>query len=81
MNKSTLTGRLPAILSNEISDAINKALRSGMEADEAVCVVASVAADYARLSYGDDYLCGLATVVTSRAGMPAPQDVSGEVTP
>lgn len=70
---SIITGRLPAELSNAVSDAIAAALKRGMEIDEAACVVATVAADYARLEYGEDYLAGLALVVMKRKGMPMPE--------
>ena len=72
MDNATLTGKLPAKLANEISDAISRALESGMQTDEAASVVVSVAADYARGEYGDGYLNGLASVVTSRAGRTIP---------
>ncbi len=67
---SLLTGELPARLANEVSDAIHRALQSGMEADEAACVAAAVAADYARRAYGDEYLPALASVVARRAEKP-----------
>jgi len=72
---SLLSGRLPAALSNAVSDAIHAALESGMEIDEAACVVVSVASDYARLQYGNDYLGALANVVLHRASMPMPDIV------
>lgn len=67
-----LTGALPRDLANAVSDAIHAALAKGMEIDEAVGVVAGVAADYGRHQYGDGYLSKLALVVTARAGMPLP---------
>lgn len=72
-----LSGASPAELANTVSDAINAALRRGMETDEACCVVASIAADYARLEYGDRYLASLAHVVLERAKEPQPMDVGG----
>lgn len=71
-NKSSLTGPLPAALANDVSDAIHRALKMGMAVDEACCVVVAVAADYARDSYGDAYLLGLASVVAGQAGRPNP---------
>lgn len=73
---SSLTGKLPAILANAVSDAIHAALESGMEVDEAVCVVAGVAADYGRASYGNDYLDQIAAVVKMQGEQPLPTDVS-----
>jgi hypothetical protein len=75
MSETTLTGRLPAELANAVSDAISSALKRGMEIDEAACVVAAVAADYARREYGDVYLEALAEIVKMRAGTPMPEMV------
>jgi hypothetical protein len=71
---SIVTGKLPAKLGNEISDAIRRALEAGMQTDEAVCVVVSVAADYARAEYGNGYLRDLAGVVTGRSAQPLPSN-------
>ena len=60
-------------LGNAVSDAINAALKRGMEIDEACCVVVSVAADYARLEYGNDYLPDLAEVVSERKNHALPE--------
>lgn len=67
---STITGRLPTSLANDVSDAIAKALRKGMEIDEAACVVLSVACDYARNEYGDEYLESLAKLIAAQAARP-----------
>jgi hypothetical protein len=56
----------------EISDAIHRATKRGMRVDEAACVVVSVAADYARGAYGDEYLESLCTVIRERAQHPLP---------
>ena len=72
----TASGFVYTLLGNQVSDAINAALRMGLEIDEAVCVVAQVAADYARLTYGNAYLPKLADVVIKRAEMPAPTNRS-----
>jgi hypothetical protein len=64
-----------AALGNEISDAIFRAISAGMGIDDAVCIVAAVAADYARGEYGDEYLKSLAQVVTKQAGQPMPGEV------
>lgn len=72
---STISGKLPTALANEISDAINRALRRGMEADEACCIAAAVIADYARDAYGDGYLPNLATIMRLRAGQSLPRKV------
>ena len=75
MSHAMMKGALPNNLANEVSDAIYKALKSGMETDEAVCVVIAVAADYARGAYGDGYLPELAKVITSRpAHAPAAKE-------
>lgn len=71
----TITGRLPRDLANAVSDAIHAALEKGMATDEAVCVVAAVAADYGRMEYGDGYLFGIAKVVLAKAGKPHPLDI------
>ena len=68
-------GRLFAELANAVSDAINAALKLGMEADEAACCVVTVAADYARHAYGDTYLNDLALVVKKRAGRALPENI------
>lgn len=72
MKVVTITGQPPADLANAVSDAIHDAMENGMAIDEAACVVAGVAADYARREYGDQYLNDLARVVTMHAGLPLP---------
>lgn len=57
---------------NKISSAIDDAVDSGMALDEIVSVVATVAADYGRCTYGNRYLKGLAHLVRARAGAPMP---------
>jgi hypothetical protein len=66
----TISGVRAAQLGNAISDAIHHAVVHGLAMDEAVCIVATVAADYARGEYGPDYLPGLATIVIARAKEP-----------
>lgn len=61
------------VLATSISEAIHTALKRGMEMDEAASCVVAVAADYARGEYGDDYLSGLAEVVTRRRERPMPE--------
>lgn len=73
---SRLTGALPALFANAVSDAIRAALERGMETDEACCIAAGVAADYARGAYGSDYLHDLAAVVIARAGEPEPLNIA-----
>ena len=75
MPETTLTGRLPMELANAVSGAISNALKMGMEIDEAACVVAAVAADYARREYGDVYLEELAEIVKTRASVPMPEKI------
>ncbi len=67
-----MTGQLPNDLANAVSDAIHAALAKGMAIDEAVCVVAGVAADYGRGQYGDEYLKAIADIVMLRMGQPMP---------
>jgi hypothetical protein len=69
-------GRSFADLANAVSDAVNAALKRGMAADEAACVVVQVAADYARGAYGNAYLLELAQVVIDRGSFPAPGEAS-----
>lgn len=76
MGKMTVTGRLPNDLANSVSDAIHAAQQAGMECDEAVCVAIGVAADYARIEYGDGYLLALCDVLMSRSGQPHPQNIA-----
>lgn len=58
-------------LANAISDAIIKAtMENRLGLDVAVCVVASVAADYARGDIGDHYLEDLAEVVRANHAHP-----------
>ena len=63
-------------LGNEVSDAINRAMRRGLECDQACSVVAQVAADYFRGTYGNNDLPGLASIITLSAGRPMPSDIS-----
>jgi hypothetical protein len=73
--RATVTGELPARVANATSDVIHLALRHGMETDEITCIVVTVAADYARLAYGDAYLTELAKLIEERADAPAPNDI------
>lgn len=75
MTKATLSGPLPTWLANAASDLLHDAMAKGMEADEAVCLVVTVAADYARHCYGPAYLTELATIITDRASAPLPEIV------
>ena len=60
-------------LANAVSDTIVKATHEmGLSLDIAVCVVAAVAADYARADIGEHYLEALAEVVLDRADRPPP---------
>lgn len=80
-NTVMITGRLPTDLSNEVSDAIHKALTRGMEPDEAVCVAMKVALDYGRHSYGDQYGHRLREMIATFMSQPAPPpSVRREVT-
>ncbi len=73
-----VSGRSPAQLANDVSDAIAAALKRGMETDEAVCVAVAVLADYARIEYGNGYLSKLARVVKAQADRPMPRGDGGE---
>ncbi len=66
--QAILTGSLPADLGNETQMLLERFVARGMAHDEAACVVASAAADFARMQYGDRYLNGLCAVVASRGG-------------
>ena len=70
----TISGPVVNDLGNRVSDAINRALRQGMRVDDAVCVASTVAADYARATYGNDYLEKLALVVKNAANLPLPEN-------
>mgnify|MGYP005828114093 CR=1 FL=1 len=65
-------GRNFATLGNAVAEAIQAALNSGMEVNEATCVVAQVAADYARRHYGNAFLPGLCHVSINRGNDPLP---------
>jgi hypothetical protein len=77
MTVETISGEAPTALGNAISDAIHQAVTGGMALDEAVSVVVAVAADYARMEYGPQYLPGLAGIVLSSATKPSPQASDG----
>lgn len=70
MAETTIAGILPRDLSNAVSDAIHDALERGMGPDEAVCVALSVAVDYGRAYYGDEYAKKLAALVLKIATAP-----------
>jgi len=74
----SITGPLPRELANAVSSAIHFALQRGMAIDEACCVVAGIAADYARVEYGDEYLDNLAAVIKAHAGRPLPRGAKGK---
>jgi hypothetical protein len=67
-NHATMSGPLPAMLGNAVSDAINAALRSGMEVDEACSVALGVVRDYWLTSYDmdDKALEGLSAILRHR---------------
>lgn len=71
-----VTGAAPNDLANAIAAAIDAAVDGGLDLDVAACVVAGVAADYARAEYGERYLEALADVIRLRAGMPLPGRVN-----
>ncbi|MBO9710510.1 MAG: hypothetical protein J7521_20105 [Caulobacter sp.] len=67
--------RFPMVC-NETAELIEVAVeRLGLDVGVAVCLVAQVAADYARSEYGNAYLVKLAGVVTARGSMPLPEAV------
>lgn len=64
--------RFPMV-ANEVAKLIEASVEQlGLEVDVTVCLVAQVAADYARSEYGNGYLPKLANVVTARGSMPLP---------
>lgn len=63
-------------LANEVSAAIEAAIVDGIPMDEAVSIVASVAADHARITYGPGYLLQLAEMVRRRNEQPLPKMVT-----
>lgn len=67
-----ISGAVPAALGNAVSDAIIAALHQGLTPDQAACITVTVAADYARETYGNDYLLALANVVILRGNEPLP---------
>lgn len=69
---TTISGKLPTATLNALSDVIANAVKSGQELDEILSLVVTVAADYARGTYGDDYLPGLAGLLLKRAGQELP---------
>jgi len=62
-----LSGPLPTKLGNTVSDAIYAAIQSGMECDEAVCVVLKVAIDYGVQGYGQQYIERLREAIPAMA--------------
>lgn len=60
-------------LANAVSDAVAAARDHGMEIDECVSVVVTVAADYGRAAYGDDFLDALADLLLRRVNDPLPK--------
>lgn len=69
------TGRNFAELGNTMAQAIRASAERGMELDEILCCIVTVAADYARANYGPGYLPGLAHVILDRATHPMPEIV------
>ncbi|MBN9600853.1 MAG: hypothetical protein J0G28_14430 [Afipia sp.] len=63
-----VSGKLPTDLANSVSDLIHSSISKGMEPDSVVCIVATVAADYARQYYGPKYLEALARLVLMNGG-------------
>lgn len=61
------------VLANCVARAIDDALGKGLQVDQCTSIVATVAADYWRVTYGEKDLPGLAEVITMRAGDPLPR--------
>lgn len=59
-------------LANALATTLAEAVDGGMAPDEAASIAATVAADFGRVFYGDDYLPGLADIVQRQAGRPLP---------
>ena len=71
---AVLTGASPMILANAVSDAINAAMRRGMQPDEAVCTALQVAVDYGRGTYGQQYVQKLSDAVKLMGRRPLPKE-------
>lgn len=71
---AVMTGASPAILGNAVSDAINAAMRRGMQADEAVSVALQVVVDYGRTAYGQQYVRTLSDAVKVMGRRPLPKE-------
>lgn len=63
---------LHSALGQHTSTMIWIAQQNGIPMDEALCVVIAVVADYARVSYGNEYLKHLCDVLMKRAEHPMP---------
>ena len=72
---ATLSGQLPTDLANATSDLITAFLKRGMQTDEIVSIVATVAADYGRGDYGPNYCSQLAALIEHRKNDPLPEMV------
>ena len=76
MTGGTLSGKLPAELANNVSQALATAIKRGATADEACCVAVQVVADYWRAAYGNPSLDTLCHVVLKRAETPLPAEIA-----
>lgn len=69
-DRAIMSGRLPAKLGNDISDAIYAAVKKGMGMDETLSVVVAVVADYGLREYGSKYLKELGEAMCARPETP-----------
>lgn len=63
------------VLGNSVSDAVHAAAEAGLDMDYIASVLVNVAADYMRLTYGDESLAGLAMAVLRCADKPMPEQL------
>ncbi len=65
---------------NAVSDALHTALDSGLEVRHVASVLAAVAADYMRVTYGPDSLLDLTEIIVMQGMRPEPENLAESIT-
>lgn len=64
---------------NSMSDAVHDALEAGLEVRHVASVMAAVAADYMRVTYGPRSLEDLSAIIAAQAERPEPIDLAASI--
>ena len=74
---STVSGPVPTKLATGVALSIARALIEGLEPDAATCIAITVASDFGRKAYGDEYIPALQELLAAQKGRPFPVELTG----